>query len=239
MSWTGVITNAGQALLNAWALGGHTLTIDGATVGSGYVAAANMRLATSLSSEKDDASIVRNEEVSGGIRFKIQVGAINGDAYTAHEIGLWGHLDDEESSTLIALHQDPDSGISVPTKTEMPDFAFAIYLVHAISNDGTLTITINHDAYASVSDLDEATDELEAEITSNQVLMITTSSFSSLPQTVSNAKITADHVVIQAVLSSPAAQRSDWTVTTSAGSLTISGTISGSTTATLYLALKQ
>ena len=66
-------------------------------------------------------------------------------------------------------------------------------------------------------------------------LTVTSSSFSSLPQTISNSNITADHVVINSVLSNPSAQTGDWTVTTTSGSLTISGTISGSTTITLYL----
>jgi len=68
-----------------------------------------------------------------------------------------------------------------------------------------------------------------------RTVKITTSSFSSLPQTVTDSKISADHSVVNAVLSNPAAQTGDWTVTTSAGSLTISGSISGSTTLTLYL----
>ena len=76
----------------------------------------------------------------------------------------------------------------------------------------------------------EAVDELK-------VLVITSSSFSSLPQTISNTAITANHVVINSVLSNPSAQTGDWTVTTSDGSLTISGSISGTTTVTLYLAL--
>lgn len=76
----------------------------------------------------------------------------------------------------------------------------------------------------------EAVDELK-------VLVITSSSFSSLPQTISNTAITESHVVINSVLSNPSAQTGDWTVTTSNGSLTISGSISGSTTVTLYLAL--
>lgn len=68
---------------------------------------------------------------------------------------------------------------------------------------------------------------------------VTSSSFSSLPQTISNANITADHVVVNSVLSNPSAQTGDWTVTTAAGSLTISGSISGSTTITLYLNVKK
>ena len=69
-------------------------------------------------------------------------------------------------------------------------------------------------------------------------LVLSTASFSSLPQTITNSSVTADHVVVNSVLSNPAAQTGDWTVTTAAGSLTIAGSISGSTTLTLYLIKK-
>ena len=68
-----------------------------------------------------------------------------------------------------------------------------------------------------------------------ETLVVTVASFSSLPQTVSNSSIEDDMVVINSVLDTPASQTGDWTVTTSNGSLTISGSISGSTTLTLYL----
>lgn len=84
----------------------------------------------------------------------------------------------------------------------------------------------------------EAVTEAVAEsVNELKVIVITSSSFSSLPQTISNTAITESHVVINSVLSNPSAQTGDWTVTTSNGSLTISGSISGSTTVTLYLAL--
>ena len=66
-------------------------------------------------------------------------------------------------------------------------------------------------------------------------VVITTDSFSSLPHTYTNSAIKAYHTVVDAQLSTPSAQTSDWTVTTSDGSLTISGSISGSTTVTLKL----
>ena len=72
-----------------------------------------------------------------------------------------------------------------------------------------------------------------------KTVVITTASFSALPQTITDSRINADHVVINSVLSNPAAQTGDWTVATSNGSLTVSGTISGSTTLTLYLAPQQ
>lgn len=69
-----------------------------------------------------------------------------------------------------------------------------------------------------------------------KALKVSVSSVSSLPQTITNANITADMEVLNSVLSTPSAQTGDWTVTTSAGSATISGSISGSTNITLYLA---
>lgn len=80
---------------------------------------------------------------------------------------------------------------------------------------------------------------INTNIDKKKVLVITTSSISSLPQTISNANITSNMVVINSVLSNPSAQTGDWTVTTSNGSLSISGLISGSTTLTLYLLEKR
>ena len=70
------------------------------------------------------------------------------------------------------------------------------------------------------------------------VLVLEKSSFSSLPFTISDSRITSDMVCIKAELGTPSAQTADWTVTTSNGSLTVgpSGAISGSTTLRLYLA---
>lgn len=86
---------------------------------------------------------------------------------------------------------------------------------------------------ASVESLAETVAETVAE--TREVLVVTVASFSSLPQTVTDSNITEDMVVVNSVLGTPSAQTSDWTVDTTDGSLTISGTISGSTTLTLYL----
>ncbi len=74
-----------------------------------------------------------------------------------------------------------------------------------------------------------------AAIAKLECLVVNCGTVSSLPKTVTNSSVEDDMVVLQAILGTPAAQLSDWAVSTSAGSLTISGTISGSTTLTLYL----
>ena len=66
-------------------------------------------------------------------------------------------------------------------------------------------------------------------------VVVTKSSVSSLPVDIADSKITANHVVVNSVLSNPSAQTGDWTVTTTAGNANVSGTISGTTDITLYL----
>lgn len=88
-----------------------------------------------------------------------------------------------------------------------------------------------------INELEGSVSGLETSVSNLPVLKITFSSFSSLPQTVSNAAITTDMVCIHSELGTPSAQTGDWTVNTdTAGQVTVSGSISGSTTLTLYLA---
>lgn len=77
---------------------------------------------------------------------------------------------------------------------------------------------------------------LASRVAKCEVLIVDIASFSALPQTITNPDIDGDMVELKTVLSNPSAQTSEyWTVATSNGSLTISGSISGTTAATLYL----
>lgn len=110
---------------------------------------------------------------------------------------------------------------------DIPSDSTKMNLVSSPTNGHLLTTNSSGQAIDSGSTIAEL-----------ECLVITSSSYSSLPQTITNANITSDMVVVNSVLSNPSAQTGDWTVTTSNGSLTISGSISGSTTVTLYL-IKQ
>lgn len=108
-----------------------------------------------------------------------------------------------------------------------------------LTNKPTIpTVPTNVSDFTNDANYQNAT-QVASAVNEAKVLQVDVSAFSSLPQTVSNNAITADHVVVNSVLGTPSAQTGDWTVTTSAGSLTIAGTIGGSTTLTLYLAVKQ
>jgi hypothetical protein len=69
----------------------------------------------------------------------------------------------------------------------------------------------------------------------HSVIVLELSAFSSLPQTANDSRITENHVLLHAELGTPSAQTGDWDVTTSDGSVTVSGDIAGSTGLRLVL----
>lgn len=77
----------------------------------------------------------------------------------------------------------------------------------------------------------------------HKCVRVSISGVSSLPVTVneyalmSAPVINGDLVLVNAILSNPAAQTGEWTIETSTRSLTISGGISGTTDITLFLAV--
>ncbi len=109
----------------------------------------------------------------------------------------------------------------------------------AIAIGDALTVGTNiTESDKVVSQIQTLTNNVSANATAIakcETLVVSVASFSALPQTITNANIEDDMVVVNSVLSNPSAQTGDWTVTTTNGSLTISGSISGATTATLYL----
>lgn len=121
---------------------------------------------------------------------------------------------------------------SETTKVEASNLGVTTQMTQAEAEAGTVTaprVVAPSVFKASVESLAEIVAE------TREVLVVTVASFSSLPQTITNADITSDMVVVNSVLGTPSAQTGDWTVTTSNGSANIAGSISGSTTLTLYL----
>ena len=78
---------------------------------------------------------------------------------------------------------------------------------------------------AVYSGIGAAKAELNTEIAKREVLVLSTGAtvVTSLPYTFNNASIDDDMVCIHDELGTPAAQLNDWTVTTAAGSVTVSG----------------
>ena len=141
-TWNGVITNAGNSLLNEW-VNEKALNFDSAAAGQGTVAAAAMMAQTALVSQKQTASLLGGEKVSSGIRLKLRIAAPN-TAYTLNQYGVWASVEGG-SSTMITLFQ-LEQGIPIPSKTESPDFVYTFYALISCSNTGTWTVTVDTSA---------------------------------------------------------------------------------------------
>ena len=91
---------------------------------------------------------------------------------------------------------------------------------------------------AALGGLNSESQSLRQALTTLECLVLSTGStaVSALPYTFTNPDIETDMVCLKAVLGDPSAQLGDWTVNTdTAGSAVVSGTLSVSTTITLYM----
>lgn len=85
-TWNGVITNAGNSLLNEW-VNEKTLNFDSAAAGQGTVAVAAMMAQTALANQKQAASLLGGEKIASGIRLKLRIAAPD-TAYTLNQFGV-------------------------------------------------------------------------------------------------------------------------------------------------------
>lgn len=165
MGWVGRITNAGVDMIHSFAAGGHTLNITRASVGSGTVPEADLRVQTAVTNEKMDASIITSSVtgVFDFVKYAIQVGPATFavGAFTAHQIGLWATLDDDTEETLLVLVQDSDTGVSVPEETASPKFAFCMYVVVPITDSDNIVVNIDSSAYVDMLTLEQMLDEIK------------------------------------------------------------------------------
>ena len=111
-------------------------------------------------------------------------------------------------------------------------------LVNALTQ---ITTPTSVDSFVMVDRTTNEGEIMDATLFSRVILEVPCGTVSSLPKTVNDTGITEDMVVVNAVLGTPSAQTGDWTVSTSNGSVTISGSIATgeSTTLTLYLCRRK
>lgn len=204
---------AAKADITALGIPGQDTTYDAATqAAEGLMSAADKQKLDGIAAGAQVNSVTG---VKGNVEGSYRTGNVN---LTPGNIGAKG--------TQAAVSDPAASGT-------------AVAFIASISQNaqGVISPTKKTVANASTSaaGLMSASDKQKLDGISDGVLAIDCGTVSSLPKTISNSAITADMVVVNSTIGTPAAQRGDWTVTTSAGSLTVSGTISGSTTLKLYL----
>lgn len=154
--------------------------------------------------------------------------------------------------TVTTVAPDQNANVTMRGTTDNPilDFDIPRGAAGTISNatgqsinvspsDTTPIATRLDDLARQINTIDTAKLPAIEQLAQAERVLVVSGTISSLPASLGNANITADHVVINAFLDNIGALGSDWTFTTSAGTVTISGTINKSTTLTLYLAKRM
>lgn len=149
-NWTGVITNAGKAELASW-VSGATLNITSAKAGTGTVAAASLIAQTALAEEKQTMSMISTTVSGSGRKIRLQMEA-PATAYTLNQIGIWGAVG-SGTPVLLAIYQN-ETGIPIPSSSQTEDYLYTFYAFLAISNTGTLNVTIDSSAAVSESTME-------------------------------------------------------------------------------------
>lgn len=154
-TWIGVITNAGNGLLNEW-VNEKTLNFDYAAAGQGSVAVVAMMAQTALVSRKQTASLLGSEKVLNGIRLRLRIAA-PATPYMLNQFGVWASVDGGTPAMLALFQLEP--GIPIPSKTESPDFVYTFYALISCSNTGAWTVTVDSSACVTQDDMAAAISE--------------------------------------------------------------------------------
>jgi len=147
--WTGVVTNAGDDLLNQWA-GGEGLHIEGACAGEGTVEEAALMAQTGVTNAKPGASIVGHRKISKGIQIQMQI-TPPPDGYTLRQLGVTARVGDGPPA-LLAIFQNAE-GIPIPGQADTQDFVYTFYGGIVMDNSGKFTVTVDASALVSIETL--------------------------------------------------------------------------------------
>ena len=157
--WDASLTDVGVSMISQWAQGaGDKLTITGAVIGEGVVAATQLHSLTQLTDQKSTISIQSYESVANGVKLKLRKTSQGiTTSFILNQIGIYAKLDTSGGTpiiadSLIAVYQQ-DTGVLVPTETDSPDFVFTFYGTIQTNYQGDLTINVDTSAILSQDDI--------------------------------------------------------------------------------------
>lgn len=197
-------------------IGGHTFEFDGVSTGlTGYFMRAN-HTTIALQGSGNTLTLARDcYNVPG--RFQLAVFATDGSDTTCIYAAV-GAVVTSRDSTLI------DSGSAVPTLDTLLAQIEACRDAAALANA------------AAVAQGEEAAEALISEMSVKRISGAISGSGSTTTLTLTNAAITADMEVVSWYIDDSSAVLGGLTWVTSAGRVTLTGVVSGSTNVTLWLA---
>ncbi len=160
MAWdNAVVTNNGVAMLQQ-VLAGEVLTLDWAAGGTGTVPPSSLMAQTALKEQKQNFAITGAANVPNGKKISVQITSVGLMAgYLLQQVGIWAHVGNSPP-VLFAILQD-NTGIAIPSDSEVPDFAMNFYAVIDFSNESNFNLIVDPSALVTLGELNEKLANLE------------------------------------------------------------------------------
>ena len=170
MAWTRIVTKAGEALIAS--AFGATLNYTAVKAGSGSVPDADLADQIGITGFIKNLSIVSVNAVGSQSVLNARLDNTGITAETPlTQIGVFAQINNEPEVLLVILQTDTPS--TIPTAAAQPGWIFEPQFNIAVSGVANFTAVIDWNAYAKISDIQNATQTMTAmfEIHINKTVM--------------------------------------------------------------------
>lgn len=152
------ITDAGRVLI-ARSVGGETLTIKRARIGSGTVQATKLHSQTDITNPVKYVNISEQKRVSDGVECSLVV-TPEANEFVCRQVGLFASIG-AEAETMIAIYQD-NTGFAVPA--DVAEFMYKFNAIIAVDESADIVVNVDTSAFVTAERLNTVADELRGEI---------------------------------------------------------------------------
>lgn len=213
---------ASATLAQSWAVGGTNTRTDEDTDNAKYYAEQAQDIVDYLVEEFDVQEYI-DQYMAQHPAAVSSVNGVRGDVV----------IDVPDSTSDLTNDSGFITSADVPTKTS--DLTNDSGFITSAAVPTKVSDLTNDSGYVTASTAPVRSVNGRTGAVSTKCVIVDCGTISSLPKTITNAKVLKDMVVVHSELGTPSAMTSEWTVNTdTAGQFTIRGTISGSTTLKLY-----
>jgi hypothetical protein len=161
MAWTSTLTDAGASLIAS--AFGATLNYTKLKLGAGSVDVTTLAEQTDVTDYVKDFDIVglQNSGATSTINARLTNNGI-AEETPLTQMGLFANINSNDEVLLMIYQTDTPS--TIPTQEQQPGWVFEPQIDVIVSNVANFTANINWEAYAKISDIQAAADQLNATI---------------------------------------------------------------------------
>ena len=167
MAWNeAVVTNDGMNLISECMIEGNVI-ITRAAAGEQYSDPTSLIAKKDISAPNHFLNIAYTNTDNGKITVNVRIQNSDADmSYTIKQIGIFAKSDKSEE-VLLALIQDKNGEV-IPSQEENPEYLSEFDFVIPISNSEKISVDITPNTFATLEDVNKATNEIKQQLNSGE-----------------------------------------------------------------------